>query len=130
MVTSDRPRSPRAIDATERACRGRGRAMMQTIWRLPRIVLQAFVKAYRLLLSPWVGNQCRFEPTCSVYALQALETQGAMLGSALTLGRLLRCQPWCEGGHDPVPDLSGRLQATRQQQFTGLIARSTKKKSS
>jgi hypothetical protein len=39
--------------------------MMQTIWRLPRIVLQAFVKAYRLLLSPWVGNQCRFEPTCS-----------------------------------------------------------------
>jgi len=88
--------------------------MMQTIWRLPRIVLQAFVKAYRLLLSPWVGNQCRFEPTCSVYALQALETQGAMLGSALTLGRLLRCQPWCEGGHDPVPDLSGRLQATRR----------------
>ena len=104
--------------------------MMQTIWRFPRIVLQAFVKAYRLLLSPWLGNQCRFEPTCSVYALQALETQGAMLGSALTVGRLLRCQPWCEGGHDPVPDLSGRLEATRQQLFTGLIARSTKKKSS
>lgn len=104
--------------------------MMQTIWRLPRIVLQAFVKAYRLLLSPWLGNQCRFEPTCSVYALQALETQGAMLGSALTVGRLLRCQPWCEGGHDPVPDFCGRLEATRQQLFTGLIARSTKKKSS
>ena len=104
--------------------------MRQIIWRLPRNGLQVLVKAYRLLLRPWVGNQCRFEPTCSIYALQALETQGAMLGSALTVGRLLRCQPWCEGGHDPVPDLSGRLQATRQQLFTGLIARSTKKKSS
>ena len=104
--------------------------MIQRIWRFPRTILQALVKAYRLLLSPWVGNQCRFEPSCSVYALQALETQGALLGSALTVGRLLRCQPWCKGGHDPVPNLSGRLQASGQQLFTGLIARSTKKKSS
>ncbi len=104
--------------------------MRQIIWRLPRNGLQALVKAYRLLLRPWVGNQCRFEPTCSIYALQALETQGAALGSVLTIGRLMRCQPWCEGGHDPVPDLSSRIRATRQQLFTGLIAQSTKKKSS
>lgn len=61
------------------------------------------VRAYRLLLSPWLGSACRFEPTCSVYALQALEQCGAARGSYLTLKRLGRCHPWCEGGLDPVP---------------------------
>ena len=66
-------------------------------------VLVAGVCGYRLLLKPWLGNACRFEPTCSAYALQALQQHGAAKGSALTAGRLLRCHPWCEGGHDPVP---------------------------
>lgn len=66
-------------------------------------LLIGVVKAYRLLLSPWVGSACRFEPTCSVYAIGALETHGAARGSYLTLRRLGRCHPWCEGGHDPVP---------------------------
>lgn len=61
------------------------------------------VKGYRLLLSPWLGSACRFEPTCSVYSIEALQTHGAARGSYLTLRRLARCQPWCEGGHDPVP---------------------------
>ena len=61
------------------------------------------VKAYRLLLSPWLGSACRFEPTCSVYSIGALESHGAACGSYLTLKRLARCNPWCEGGHDPVP---------------------------
>ena len=61
------------------------------------------VKAYRLLLSPWLGSACRFEPTCSVYSIGALEQHGAAKGSYLTFKRLARCQPWCEGGHDPVP---------------------------
>jgi putative membrane protein insertion efficiency factor len=61
------------------------------------------VQAYRLLLSPWLGTACRFEPTCSVYALQALTTHGAAPGAYLTLKRLGRCHPWCLGGHDPVP---------------------------
>ena len=61
------------------------------------------VKAYRLLLSPWLGSACRFEPTCSVYSIGALEQHGAARGSYLTLKRLARCHPWCEGGHDPVP---------------------------
>lgn len=68
-----------------------------------RQALMFLVKGYRLLLSPWLGNGCRFEPTCSVYALQALEHHGAAKGSYLTLRRLGRCHPWCEGGHDPVP---------------------------
>ena len=75
----------------------------------PRLGLIALVRIYRLLLSPWVGSGCRFEPTCSAYSLQALERHGAMWGSWLTLRRLGRCHPWCAGGSDPVPERSERL---------------------
>jgi putative membrane protein insertion efficiency factor len=68
-----------------------------------RAVLVSLVKAYRLLLSPWLGSSCRFEPTCSLYAIEALQVHGAAAGSYLTVHRLLRCHPWCAGGHDPVP---------------------------
>lgn len=74
-----------------------------------RRLLMGLVKGYRLLLSPWLGSACRFEPTCSLYALQALEQHGAAAGSYLTLRRLARCHPWCEGGCDPVPAQSPRL---------------------
>ncbi len=66
-------------------------------------LLVGVVKGYRLFLSPWLGSNCRFEPTCSAYALQALARHGAAGGSYLTLRRLVRCHPWCDGGHDPVP---------------------------
>ena len=69
-----------------------------------RAALIGLVKGYRLLLSPWLGSACRFTPTCSVYSLQALERHGAAGGSYLTLARIGRCQPWCQGGPDPVPD--------------------------
>jgi putative membrane protein insertion efficiency factor len=72
-----------------------------------RSLLMALVKSYRLLLSPWLGSACRFTPTCSAYALQALADHGAAKGSYLTLRRLGRCHPWCAGGHDPVPPASG-----------------------
>ncbi len=71
--------------------------------------LIGLVKAYRLLLSPWLGSACRFEPTCSRYALQALEQHGAAAGAYLTARRLLRCHPWCAGGCDPVPARPPRL---------------------
>lgn len=71
--------------------------------------LMAIVRGYRLVLSPWLGNACRFEPTCSRYSLAALERHGALAGSYLTVHRLLRCQPFCQGGHDPVPDNPPRL---------------------
>lgn len=67
-------------------------------------VLIGLVKAYRLLLSPSLGNACRFEPTCSIYSLGALERHGAAAGTYLTLARLARCHPWCHGGLDPVPE--------------------------
>ncbi|WP_293604441.1 membrane protein insertion efficiency factor YidD [Polaromonas sp. UBA4122] len=71
--------------------------------RLPQTMLIGLVKGYRLLLSPWLGSACRFEPSCSAYSLQALQQHGAAMGSYLTLRRLVRCHPWCDGGHDPVP---------------------------
>ncbi|RVU49412.1 membrane protein insertion efficiency factor YidD [Rubrivivax rivuli] len=72
--------------------------------RLPQRVLMLLVRGYRLLLKPWLGNACRFEPTCSAYTLEALQRHGALGGSALGGWRLLRCHPWCNGGHDPVPE--------------------------
>lgn len=84
-------------------------------------LLMGIVRAYRLLLSPWLGSACRFEPTCSSYSLQALEAHGAAVGTYLTLGRLVRCHPWCAGGHDPVPGKTPLL-------FTRLISSSAEKK--
>ena len=70
----------------------------------PRRLLVGLVKGYRLLLSPTLGTTCRFEPTCSVYAIGVLERHGALAGSYLTLRRLGRCHPWCAGGADAVPE--------------------------
>ena len=79
------------------------------------------VKAYRLLLSPWLGSACRFEPTCSVYSISALEQHGAAKGSYLTLKRLARCHPWCEGGLDPVPP-SAPAPSKSSRLFTRLLS--------
>lgn len=68
-------------------------------------LLLALIRAYRYILSPWIGQQCRFTPTCSVYAMQAIEAYGPGRGSWLAVRRLLRCHPLCRGGHDPVPGL-------------------------
>jgi putative membrane protein insertion efficiency factor len=76
---------------------------------LPRLLLVRLVRGYRYLLSPWLGGACRFEPTCSAYALEALERHGAAAGSYLALCRIGRCQPWCRGGLDPVPQHAPRL---------------------
>ena len=81
---------------------------MSDLSTLPQRGLVLIVKGYRLLLSPWLGSQCRFEPTCSAYALQALQDHGAGAGSYLAARRILRCHPWCDGGFDPVPDAKGK----------------------
>ena len=85
-----------------------------------RGVLIWLVKGYRLLLSPWLGASCRFTPTCSVYAIEALEVHGAAHGSYFTLKRLVRCQPFCAGGHDPVPTKGKRPGDPTRSLFAGL----------
>lgn len=61
------------------------------------------IHSYRYLLSPWIGNQCRFYPSCSHYAEEAIEDYGLLKGSYLSGRRLLKCHPWHPGGIDPVP---------------------------
>lgn len=73
------------------------------------LCLMSLVRGYRFFLSPWLGSACRFTPTCSLYALQALERHGPAAGSYLAARRLLRCHPGCPGGPDPVPDQAPRL---------------------
>ena len=85
---------------------------------LPKALLIGVVRAYRLFLSPWLGSACRFTPSCSLYALDALAERGAAVGTYLTLARLARCHPWCEGGHDPVPTATGATQATQERLFS------------
>ncbi|HXC60237.1 MAG TPA: membrane protein insertion efficiency factor YidD [Steroidobacteraceae bacterium] len=65
--------------------------------------LDGTIKAYQVLISPHLGQCCRFYPTCSDYARQAIERHGAIRGLSLTTKRILRCQPLNEGGFDPVP---------------------------
>lgn len=73
--------------------------------RLTRALI-AFVRAYQWLLSPLLGRVCRFEPSCSRYAVACLETHGAARGSLLSVKRLCKCHPFHPGGFDPPPALS------------------------
>lgn len=73
--------------------------------------LKALIRLYQLLLSPWLGGQCRFHPTCSHYAIEAIDRHGSLRGSWLAARRIGRCHPWHAGGFDPVPE---KQQASRQ----------------
>jgi putative membrane protein insertion efficiency factor len=94
----------------------RAKPMLDALMALPTRSLMLLVRGYRFFLKPWLGNACRFEPSCSAYSLQALERHGAAAGSYLTVHRLLRCHPWCVGGCDPVPAEAPAL-------FTRLISK-------
>jgi uncharacterized protein len=71
-----------------------------------RKLLIGLVHGYQYLISPLLGNHCRFYPSCSHYAVEAIETHGPGHGSWLALRRVLRCHPWHPGGVDPVPGIS------------------------
>lgn len=72
-----------------------------------RTVLVALLKAYRFAISPLYGQVCRYYPTCSAYALEAVETHGALRGCGMAARRVGRCHPWAAGGVDPVPPRRG-----------------------
>ena len=69
-----------------------------------RSFLILLIRSYQWLLSPLLGNHCRFYPSCSQYAVEAIERHGALQGCWLALKRILRCHPWHPGGIDPVPE--------------------------
>lgn len=71
-----------------------------TLLSLP---IRVLIRGWQLLASPMLGPNCRFHPSCSHYALQAIETHGPLTGLLYAVRRLLRCHPWQPGGHDPVP---------------------------
>ena len=71
-----------------------------------KLLLIGFLRAYRFLISPMYGQVCRYYPSCSAYALEAVTVHGSIKGSWLALRRVLRCHPWTPGGYDPVPPRS------------------------
>ncbi len=72
-----------------------------------RFLLIAIIKFYKYFISPLLGSNCRFYPSCSSYSVEALQRHGAIIGSYLTLKRLLKCHPFHQGGIDPVPEKFG-----------------------
>jgi putative membrane protein insertion efficiency factor len=80
------------------------RVLSATVGRFFRILLTGGIIAYRKLLSPMLGPRCRFHPSCSTYALEAISVHGAAKGTVLATWRICRCNPWNAGGVDRVPD--------------------------
>jgi putative membrane protein insertion efficiency factor len=77
-----------------------------------KYVLIGLLKAYRFAISPLYGQVCRYHPTCSAYALEAVQTHGAARGTWLAVRRVARCHPWAAGGLDPVPPPKNRSSST------------------
>jgi hypothetical protein len=77
---------------------------------IPKRVAISLIKGYRYFLSPFFGQHCRFHPTCSAYAMEAIDRHGVSRGGIMVLRRLGRCHPLHEGGFDPVPQSAGELQ--------------------
>ena len=84
-----------------------------SVTRAARAALLGGIRLYQLTLSPWLGRQCRYEPTCSVYAAEAIERFGARRGLWLAAKRLGRCHPWGRSGYDPVPAAEGPMTGNR-----------------
>jgi putative membrane protein insertion efficiency factor len=79
--------------------------VIKTVAKIAAISLRAVVRGYQLFISPVMAGSCRYHPTCSGYALEALDSHGPLKGSWLALKRIFRCHPWGGSGYDPVPEI-------------------------
>lgn len=82
--------------------------------RITVAVLTGAIRAYRLCVSPWLGMRCRYVPTCSAYAIEAIERCGPLRGAWLAAARIGRCHPWGGTGYDPVPERGERSTSARR----------------
>jgi uncharacterized protein len=89
------------------------------IGRALSAVLIFFVRGYQVLISPWLGSNCRHVPTCSAYMIEALSEWGPLRGGWMGLKRLSKCHPWGTHGHDPVPQRPNKGQVHRAQEDAG-----------
>ncbi len=92
---------------------GGGSGWSTALRLVPRKVLRSFVRFYQVAISPGLPPSCRFTPSCSQYAIEALDRHGAIRGSWLAVRRLARCHPWNPGGVDPVPEATGEGRGAR-----------------
>ena len=86
--------------------------LLLTLWLAPRNLVVALVKLYRKIISPLYGDVCRYYPSCSAYGLGQFQQRGVVLGAVLTAYRILRCNPWSQGGVDEVKPGSSRWRLT------------------
>ncbi len=87
-----------------------------------KLLMIGFVRLWRAIISPLYGDVCKYHPSCSAYGLEALQVHGAIKGGALTIWRILRCNPWSKGGYDPVPGTPAHAAWLLQQQASTASA--------
>jgi len=88
----------------------------KALLQLPARLLIALVRLYQIAVSPFLGNNCRFHPTCSNYCIEALRRHGMLRGLWLCVRRIGRCHPWHPGGYDPVPGKEAGDDARREEE--------------
>lgn len=100
-----RPNRRHGVVASDGATR---RPVARTASATASATLLGAIAGYRLVVSPWLPSRCRFAPSCSAYAAEAIRRHGPLVGVRLAAARIARCHPWHPGGHDPVPDTRER----------------------
>ncbi|CAB4638163.1 unannotated protein [freshwater metagenome] len=88
--------------------------LLYIIWLVPRNLVIGFLKLYRKLISPLYGDVCRYYPSCSAYGLGQIQQRGVLVGAVYTVGRIVRCNPWSQGGVDEVKAGFGFFQVSEK----------------
>jgi putative membrane protein insertion efficiency factor len=96
---------------------------LEMLWLIPRNLVILFIKGWRKAISPLYGDVCRYYPTCSAYGLGQIQQRGVVAGSFFTIWRIIRCNPWSQGGVDEVKPGTGRFLVTK----TGFVVPKPKK---